>query len=496
MPASQALAIARDARQKRQLAIAQSVLDQLIQAFPRLLEAWQEGFAICHQTGDMEALLKQAKACLAIKPRWVPALVNQAIALRLLQQHGKALESIDKALKQDTADPELHNHKGVTLKEMGQHEQALACFNRCLALNPKHTGAIWNRSDLIGALDDAEYQRLEALADSTSLTSNQKVSLHYALARSDERAKRYSSQFEQIEKGARIKRQSVSYDHDAEIRQIQSVQQVFTEAARSGAQADAVRARFAEFATPIFVCGLPRSGTTLVEQILSSHTDVVAGDELNDLPLAAAEVLKARGITSAFPGWGNQLNDQDWQNIGQRYLERTQGLQQQGFFTDKNLQNYKAIGVIRRALPQAKIVVCRRHPIDNLWGCYRQYFSDGLYFTYDQRELADTWNASDTLIQHWFKQEPDLHLFQYEALVEQPERAIGELLTYLGLEWQDACLNFHQNKRAVRTTSATQVRKPLSNRSVGVWKKYAEQLAPMIERLNVSPEPNKPEPGK
>lgn len=237
---------------------------------------------------------------------------------------------------------------------------------------------------------------------------------------------------------------------------------------------------------------MPRSGTTLAEQILSSHPRVVAGDELTDLPVATSEVLRERKISAPYPDWAAQLTAADWRNIGERYRALTahltealrDGSGRPVFFTDKNLQNYKAVGLIHLALPDAKIIYCRRDPMDNLWGCYRQLFGDGLLFTYSQTELADTWHAANELMTYWQAQLPDkIFVLDYEALVADQETVTRQLLDFVGLPWDDACLAFYNNPRAVRTTSAAQVRSPLCADRLGQWRPFSEQLKPMQERL-------------
>ena len=180
-----------------------------------------------------------------------------------------------------------------------------------------------------------------------------------------------------------------------------------------------------------------------------------------------------------------ELPEEVWSSIGHTYMDSTRALHKARFFTDKNLQNYKAVGLIRKALPHAKIIICRRNPMDNLWGCYRQYFADGLFFTYNQEELADVWNASNRLIQHWQANADDLYIMEYETLISNPESSIRNLLEFVGLSWNPACLNFHENSRSVSTLSATQVRKPLTSSRLEQWKRYERQLQPMLKRLAV-----------
>jgi len=201
------------------------------------------------------------------------------------------------------------------------------------------------------------------------------------------------------------------------------------------------------------------------------------------LPQACESLLRSKNISKAFPLWSKDLADDDWHKIQETYLQSTSFLQKTSHFTDKNLLNYKAIGIIRRALPQAKIIICRRAPMDTIWGCYRQFFSEGLAFTYSLDEMANIWEASNELIQHWIKIGVPLHVVDYENLVSEPEKTIRELIDYVGFDLQDDFLQFHKNKRAVKTISAAQVRKPLSSTRVGRWKNYKHHLSKIEDKI-------------
>ncbi|MAQ99528.1 MAG: hypothetical protein CMI00_03215 [Oceanospirillaceae bacterium] len=481
LPAGDAVNMASGWLQQGNLPAVIQVMQALTQQLPACEPAWLRLFDALNQAGDFPALQRATSGCLSHRPRFVPALVSLSVACRFLQRYPQALEAIRKAVKLEPANAEVLNHLGVILKEMGAQDEALAAFNRCLVLRPDLAAAVWNRADLCGALAEAEYQRFQVLTGDTSRSLRQRAMLHYALARSDEQSGRYDAEFEHIRQGAELMRQTLRYDHAAELQQIDSIRDHFD--TDSGELAEPGGGP-----VPVFICGLPRSGTTLVEQILSAHPQVTAGDELNDLPLACSQFLRRRGINKSFPEWAGALMASDWQSLGKAYLASTSALQKTTFFTDKNLQNYKAIGVIRRVLPQARIIVCRREPMDNLWGCLRQYFSDGLAFTYDQQQLAEIWQASNRLINYWKATGVPLLEVSHEALLQNPEEQTRRLLSYLGLPWHDACLSFYENKRAVRTTSATQVRQPLSDQAVGRWRRYEEHLQPMYEALQQTEE--------
>ena len=485
MPAGEALQLAARARQASQWQTVLQIGQQLVQQQPRYLEAWAAVFDACHEMGDYSLLERLATQCLQTNPRAADALVARATALRLLQRHAEAMPLLLKAVQLQPAAAGNWNHLGILQKEMGLLEEALRSFNRCIDLRADYCMAYWNRSDLLREPAEKDLQAMQRLLASEKLANVDKARLHYALARAYEFLGRDEDQFHHVDEGARCKRACTGYDHAAEMRQMTRIAEVFDTGLLT--RSAPLEVSSASQAIPVFICGLPRSGTTLAEQILSSHSQVSAGDELLDLPLSVAELMRRIRCDKPFPEWATQLNESDWRAIGQRYLERTRALQETAFFTDKNLLNYKAIGVIHRALPRARIVYCTREPMDNLWGCYRQLFGEGLGFTYSQEELADTWVAADRLMRHWSEQLPDrIHRIRYEDLVADQERETRRLLEFVGLPWESACLEFHRNPRAVRTTSATQVRQPLNNARTGQWRKFADQLQPMRERLNAA----------
>lgn len=344
LPAGQAVQFAKQWITKNHFILASTLMKELTQILPNYKAAWLVLFDALYRHGDIFNLQKETQRCLISKPRFIPALVSLSVAQRLLLLHSKALKNLQKAAKIDPRNSEIWNHIGVTHKEMGKHEQAITAFERCLSIKPDHIGAIWNRSDLIGSLDDDEYKRCEQIINKKR-SKREQAMLHYALARSDEKKQDFDSEFTHIKQGAALMRSIVNYDHNADIKQIDELIQTVKGPQESNQVSEQEKSITDK--TPIFICGLPRSGTTLAEQILSNHSDVIAGDEINDLPLACDKVLRMKGISKPFPTWINDLNESDWKSVGDNYLFSTQALQKQSHFTDKNLLNYKAIGVIQ-----------------------------------------------------------------------------------------------------------------------------------------------------
>jgi tetratricopeptide (TPR) repeat protein len=476
LTAAQVHSFGQQLAQQQQWSAVIVLMRQLIKQLPQYMDGWYLLFDALREAGDYPEIERAARHCLEFKPRNIPALLSLASAQRIQQKHAEAVLSIEKALKLEPGNASALNHLGVTLKEQGHLDEALGYFNRCIRIAPKSGHAYWNRADLFKDCSQKDIDEMEAVL-ATSQSENNKVRLHYALAKAYEFTGHHHKQFQHIEQGATIKRQLLNYDHQAERKQVQRIIDIFD-------STNEINKPQTGQHQPIFICGLPRSGTTLLEQIISSHPLVTAGDELNALPMATAELLRSKQINKPFPEWAQQLTEQDWQSIGQRYLAMTQSLHISPFFTDKNLQNYKAIGLIQRIFPKAKIIYCQRQPMDNLWGCYRQYFADGLRFSYSQIELADTYHDANRLYQHWHQQNKEgLLRLRYEDLIKDQESVTRQVLDYLGLPWDECCLAFYDNPRAVRTTSASQVRSPLHSMGIGKWQIFAEQLSPMRERL-------------
>jgi hypothetical protein len=238
---------------------------------------------------------------------------------------------------------------------------------------------------------------------------------------------------------------------------------------------------------PIFIVGLPRSGTTLVERILGSHSDVFAAGELNHF--AAALVSGVLSRTGGRPLPRPELiagsRELDFAALGADYLERTRpATSHRRRFTDKMPLNYLYCGLIRRALPNARIVHVRRHPMASCYAMFKTLFKDGYPFSYDLNEIAQYYVGYRRLMDHWRQSMPGaIHDISYERLVRDLEGESRRLLSACGLEWQDSCLEFHRNPTATTTASAAQVRRPLYDSSLAQWRHYEQQLEPLRARL-------------
>lgn len=481
--AAQALATAEQFASRGRWREVAVTCDQLNRQLPRFLQPWLLHFNALDQLADYPTLERVAGQCLQQLTRCVPAYMSLSTALRMQQRSEEALESIEKALALEPANQYILYQLGTTKKELRDFDGALQALNRCIALDPLYANAYWSRADFYNAITDEELQAMQRVLNHPRLQPRDRATLHYAIAKGYEHRQNHELQFQHIDAGAQLKRATLHYDSDTDLAEIERIKAVFTAelfARHSDGDNDN-----AQNCRPIFICGLPRSGTTLVEQILSSHPAVVGGDEIVALPQATSELLQRMAIEQPFPEWVDALTTEQWRAIGARYRELTRPLQSAGCFTDKNLQNYRAIGVIRCALPDARIVFCRRRPMDNIWGCYRQLFPrDDLPFTYSLQDLGNLYIATQSLLEHFQALLGEsLYIVDYETLVEDQQATTRALLDYLQLPWDEACMQFYLNQRTVRTLSQTQVNTPINRKGIDQWQHFEEQLQPLRERL-------------
>jgi hypothetical protein len=284
-----------------------------------------------------------------------------------------------------------------------------------------------------------------------------------------------------------MKRRHMQYSVDTDLQIIAKIREVFDAGRFDG------RAEGCDRAEPIFIVGMPRTGTTLVERILASHSGVYAAGELNDfslelIRLTSAATGPARRSRLDFVAATAQV---DFKELGEAYLSATRPLRDASpRFVDKLPFNFLYAGLIHLALPRAKIVNLQRHPLDTCFAVYKQLFKDAYPFSYDLEELARYYVAYDELMRHWNAVMPGVILtLRYEDVVADIEVATRRLLEYCGLPWEEGCLRFHEHRQASTTASATQVRLPLYDTSVGKWRHVAQQLEParaILERAGIA----------
>lgn len=369
---------------------------------------------------------------------------------------------------------------GSAYVECGRTADGTRMLRRALEVDPAFAPAWIALLDVKTVpLSGAELDRMRGLLSSTSVfTAGERIAVEFAFALACERQRRYAEAWQLlVDANARRKRELPAWDVERFTLQERRSDEIFSQAPIQALDSTLGR-------DVIFVVGLPRSGTTLVEQVLGSHPDVQAAGELAALPQVLTEESTRR--RQRYPEWVPAASSADWQRLGQRYLEMTRGFRQhRPRSTDKLPSNWRALGAIRAMLPGARIVICRRDPLENCWSCFKQYFPDGWEFTSDIGHLGLFWKAFDHAAAQWARRAPgNVREQGYEALSVNPEPEIRALLDFCGLPFDPACLRPHELHRSIHTLSAAQVREPIHpHRTVAAG--YGALLDPLRRALDM-----------
>ena len=430
--------------------------------------------------------MEHFEAALALEPDSVVAMSGLAAALIALERHAEAVELCRRARALEPDNADVLATLGRVLLELGDVKQAEALTRRSIELAPERPEFALHLTQ-VGriAQNDGVIAALEALLPRAStLTPREQCWLHFALAKAYDDVGERDRGFAQLIEGNAVKRRHSEYDEPKAIGLLDRVAQVFSAnmmAARRGLGHPSE--------VPVFIVGMPRSGTTLVEQILASHPAVFGGGERMDLPNLVREIEAAGRAVLPLPELLGVLTGRQLSELGQRYVARVRPLAPGALrITDKLPGNFPWIGLIHLALPKARIVHLIRDPVDTCLSCFSKLFSYPLSFTYDLGELGRYHSAYQRLMAYWRTVLPPGAMLEvrYEALVENLADEARRLVDYCQLPWNDACLRFHQTNRIVSTASATQVRQPIYSSSVGRWRPDAALLRPLLEGLGLT----------
>lgn len=358
---------------------------------------------------------------------------------------------------------------------LGEVDAATELLTRLLARHPDNAQAHWLLASTRKATDRRHVEALVRQIAEGNRTGHDFAFLYYALGKALEDLEEWDRAFEAFSRGARARRSTLSFDEPGEVAAFDAAARLYTPAWL------AAQPRGAEDPAPIFVVGLPRTGTTLVERIITSHSMVRSAGELQQFGLSIR-----RQLEESVPGrFSKALLERaavmDVRRIGEAYLEVTRRFRDgRARFVDKLPSNYRYLPLILAALPEAKIVHLVRHPMDACFASFKQLFADAYPHSYDQQEMARHYVRYHRLMALWRERFPGrFHDIEYEAVAADLEPSARALIDYLGLPWEDACLDFHEQNAPVSTASAVQVRERAHTRSVGRWRRYERQLEPM-----------------
>ncbi len=443
---------------------------------------WNNYGSALAELGDIDGAVAAFRQSAALAPQRAAPWFNLGRALDIHGRVDEAHEALTNALARDPAHISARVTLARVLQFMGRIGEAEAEYRRVLATHPDSPLAWFGLSTVRTARFSAEDTRaIERAYAREDLTRDERIGAGFALAKALEDQDRHAEAFAVLTAANAAKRRTLQWDARVFNHYTRSVAQMFARPAATSAPPERGR-------EVIFVFGLPRSGSTLVEQILAAHPSVNGANELETLNLVMADESQRRG--SLFPLWVPQAGPADWERLGNDYLERTaQWRTERPIFTDKGLTNWGYVGALRAMLPGARFVNCRRDPVENCLACFRQSFARELGFTYDLAEMASFWHDYDRLMRLWHLRYPGfIHDVVHEQLVVDPETQIRALLEACGLPFDPACLRFHEVERNVRNASAAQVRQPLRADTARAGR-YGTLLDPLRAMLADTPAP-------
>lgn len=471
------------------VADAVAAYERVLELQPDLAEGYFNLGNALQRLDRLEDAVGAYNRALQLKPVYSRAYNNLGNALRTQGRLEEALEAYDQAISRRTPGFEAAlENKALLLTALGRLAESLQTTDQALAFDPNSVAAWHIRAQLKKFTPaDAEIEAMEAVlaAREQQLCVEDRARLRFALGKACLDAGAAERAFVHLHEGNRLKRSALDYDAESTERWILQIARAFTPdlMARLAGAGDSTQA-------PVFIVGMPRSGTTLVEQILASHPEVYGAGELRLLrDLVAGISVSAPEGPVGYPQLLAQLDPQDLAPLGRHYAERLCALAPgRPRVVDKEPLNFLYCGLIHLILPNARIVHCRRNAVDTCLSCYTKPFLGELDFAYDLRELGLYYRHYEGLMAHWRALLPPERFMEvdYEALVEDLEGEGRRLVAFCGLEWNEACLAFHQTPRHIVTASAAQVREPLYRTSVGRWKSYARYLEPLLCALEES----------
>lgn len=399
----------------------------------------------------------------------------------VLRDYARARSHYDRAIELSPADARYWFNRASVRRFLGELSSAESDYDQALRLAPGDAQAYLRRSELRVQTRDRNHVTELERALAAARVWQVEVPLRYALAKEYEDLAEYAQSWGHLAAGAALRRAHLQYDVRVDVDSAQWIAAAYPASTSPGGGCASDE--------PIFIFGMPRTGSTLVDRILSSHSQVFAAGELPDFSVAVVAAVRRRlGRDAPRQELIAASAELDFTALGEDYLRRTRPRTgHTPYFTDKLPINYLYAGLIARALPNARMVHVTRDPVATCYGIFKVLFEQGYPFSYDLTELADYYASYHRLMAHWHRALPGrINDFSYEALVADPSTQVPQLLHAVGLSWQSACLEFHRNPAPVATASASQVRRPLYSSAVAQWRHYESELQPLIRRLRVA----------
>ncbi len=463
----------------RRYADAEKLLERCLQLAPSFTGARHNYALVLHRQNKAVEALREVDALLALDPRHPGYNSLKAAILARIGELDGSIEIYGRVLAAFPQQAKVWMSYGHALKTNGREADSVAAYEKSLELLPSLGEAYWSLANLKTLrFTAAQLESMRGQLARPDLGREDRFHLHFALGKALEDAQLYAESFEHYAEGNRIRRGEIKYSAQEMTSHVRRCKTLFTReffAERSGYGTQSP--------DPIFIVGLPRAGSTLIEQILASHSQVEGTMELPDIP-AIAKSFAQPGAT--YPEVLASLSAEQCAELGRRYLQQTriQRKTDAPFFIDKMPNNFAHVGLIHLLLPNAKIIDARRHPLGCCFSGFKQHFARGQNFTYGQEDIGQYYRDYVELMAHFDQVLPDrVHRVIYESMIEDTEAQVRELLAHCGLPFEEQCLRFYENERAVSTASSQQVRKPIFRDGLEQFRHYEPWLSPLKEAL-------------
>jgi tetratricopeptide (TPR) repeat protein len=516
-PERKKLAHATEHYKEGRLEEAERLYGEVLRANPDNVDALRMMGTIALSASRFDEAERYLRRAISEAPDFVGAIIDRGRALKEQSRFEAAIGCFRNAIEMEPGNVQAHfqlastlspaaltseaidafqqtlelrpNHAGALLglghmlKTVGRQEEAVEAYRECIRLRPSSGPTYWSLANLkTYRLSDEDIQEMQARVEAGNLNEESEVNFLFALAKATEDRGDYDRAWQYYREGNAKRRAAEYYDSTQTEVLHDRVIEVFGREflAERGGQGNDDRA-------PIFVVGLPRSGSTLIEQILASHSQVEGTSELPYVGHVAASLNLNRADGVNYPAAVRELGPAHAKTLGQEYIRAAQMHRTEGKprFIDKMPNNFPAVGFIHMMLPNAKIIDARRHPLDSCLSCFRQLFGQGQPFTYDLTDIGEYFLEYQRLMDHWHEVLPGRVLtVQYEDMVTDFDNQVRRLLEYCELPWEDACINFYETERPVRTASSEQVRQPIYSQSINRWRNYEQYLGELVEVLD------------
>lgn len=469
-------------RDKKRPDDAEALLRRAVQIAPDFGGAWVTLGALQMDRNRYAEAIEAFQKATRLEPRNADAWSSLGHANGRAMIPEKAIKAYEKSLSLNDQRPSVLASYAWELKTVGDQAAALEAYRKAVKIRPRFGPAYWSMANLkIFKFEDEEIETMLEQVERDDLTDIEDVHFRFALGKAMEDKKDYDQAWHFYDTGNQKHRSTVDHDPVQFEKRMDAIRKVFDAKLlreRAGAGYEAAR--------PIFIVGLPRSGSTLVEQILASHSQVEGTSELPILGRIVESIGQYRTDGISYPEAVRDLRDKDLQAYGKQYIDDSRRYRETElpYFTDKLPNNFPMIGFAHLVMPNAIFINARRHPFDSCLGAYKQLFGQGQSFTYDMLDLAHYYKQYVAIMSHWHEALPgrvlDVH---YEETVTDLEGQVRRILEHCGLPFEEQCLRYYETDRAVKTASSEQVRQPIYTSALGKWRRYEKHLGLWQEQL-------------